>query len=268
MDLKILVCCHKEGLIPKYAPYFPIQVGKELSKVDLEIQGDNTSDNISIKNENYCELTALYWAWKNLKDLKYIGICHYRRYFDLSSPISWNTEPFNINNDVIPNIVLDNISILLRKYDVILPGKSYLCNSIRDSYSIGHSRYDYEILEKVITELTPDYLSSFHYVSDNTHSYCPCNMMICSKELFDEYCDWLFTILFEVERRLDINDYDNYQKRIFGFMSERLLNVFVYHKRLKVAYRPIVALIDKPSPSRLKCFLHRIKTELAFSLIK
>lgn len=268
MDLKILVCCHKEGLIPKYAPYFPIQVGKELSKVDLEIQGDNTSDNISIKNENYCELTALYWAWKNLKNVKYIGICHYRRYFDLNNPISWNTEPFNNQKNIIPNVSVGNLTYLLKKYDIILPGRAYLYDSIRDSYSIGHSKKDYRIVEDVINELTPEFLPAFKYISDHTHSYCPCNMMICSKNLFDEYCNWLFTILFEVEKRVDITDYDNYQKRIFGFISERLLNVFVYHKQLKVAYRPIIALIDKPTPSRTKCILHRIKTEIAYFLKK
>ena len=62
--------------------YMPLQVGKALSDVDLGVQGDDEGDNISTKNPNYCELTGLYWAWKNLKDADYIGLAHYRRYFD------------------------------------------------------------------------------------------------------------------------------------------------------------------------------------------
>ena len=64
------------------SPYLPIQVGKAISNTDLGVQGDNTGDNISEKNQSYCELTGIYWAWKNLKNVDYIGLCHYRRYFD------------------------------------------------------------------------------------------------------------------------------------------------------------------------------------------
>ena len=79
MDIKILVATHKKYWMPKDDIYFPIHVGRE-GKADLGYIGDNTGDNISAKNANYCELTGLYWAWKNLK-CDYIGLCHYRRYF-------------------------------------------------------------------------------------------------------------------------------------------------------------------------------------------
>ena len=81
-NVKILVCCHKQDVCATEPPYFPIQVGKAISQVDLGIQGDDTGDNISHKNASYCELTGMYWAWKNLKDVDVIGLCHYRRYFD------------------------------------------------------------------------------------------------------------------------------------------------------------------------------------------
>ena len=84
--IKILVACHKaDPNIRQDDIYMPIQVGKALHpELDLGFQCDNTGDNISEKNGSYCELTALYWAWKNLKDVDYIGLCHYRRYFDLT----------------------------------------------------------------------------------------------------------------------------------------------------------------------------------------
>ena len=85
MNCKILVCCHKDDIYVNQEPYLPLQVGKALSDLDLGLLGDNTGDNISVKNKSYCELTGLYWAWKNLKGIDVIGLCHYRRYFDKRS---------------------------------------------------------------------------------------------------------------------------------------------------------------------------------------
>ena len=77
---KIIVCAHKKDFVMDNELYMPLQVGKAIAKVDLGFQGDDTGDNISAKNPNYCELTGLYWAWKNL-DADYIGLAHYRRHF-------------------------------------------------------------------------------------------------------------------------------------------------------------------------------------------
>ena len=81
--LKIIVCAHKaDEHIKTDEPYFPLQVGKELHPLlDLGFACDNTGDNISSKNPSYCELTALYWGWKNIHDVEYLGLNHYRRYF-------------------------------------------------------------------------------------------------------------------------------------------------------------------------------------------
>ena len=80
-ETKILVCCHKPADIPDNGIFLPVHCGKALSDKDLGMTGDDTGDNISAKNPNYCELTALYWAWKNLKGTEYIGLYHYRRFF-------------------------------------------------------------------------------------------------------------------------------------------------------------------------------------------
>ena len=86
MKVKILVACHKKDVMATQYPYEPIHVGKDLHlDIDLGIITDNTGDNISNKNASYCELTAMYWAWKNLKDVDVIGLCHYRRYFSFSN---------------------------------------------------------------------------------------------------------------------------------------------------------------------------------------
>lgn len=87
-DTKILVCCHTNDIYKSDEQYFPIHVGKEISDKIINIQGDNTGDNISDKNKSFCELTGMYWAWKNLPKSDYIGLCHYRRYFDFTSKFS------------------------------------------------------------------------------------------------------------------------------------------------------------------------------------
>ena len=84
MDIKILVAVHKPYWMPADDVYLPLHVGKS-GKEDIGFAGDDTGENISHKNANYCELTGLYWAWKNLA-ADYIGLCHYRRYFTHSNP--------------------------------------------------------------------------------------------------------------------------------------------------------------------------------------
>ena len=84
MNIKIIVCCHKKDIFKESDIYKPIHVGKAISNIELGIQGDDTDENISSKNASYCELTGMYWAWKNLKNTDYIGLCHYRRYFDFN----------------------------------------------------------------------------------------------------------------------------------------------------------------------------------------
>ena len=85
--IKILVACHKPGEVYQNEVYVPIQAGRALYKGIKELEwmeGDDTGDNISNKNTKYSEMTVQYWAWKNLKDVEYIGFCHYRRYFDFT----------------------------------------------------------------------------------------------------------------------------------------------------------------------------------------
>ena len=138
---KILVVTHKPDKVYSDNVYIPIQVGKVLSHCDLGFQGDDTGDNISEKNPIYCELTAQYWAWKNLKDVEYIGLCHYRRYFKTKY-----TE--------------DNVIPLLQKYDIILPEPIYYPYSIEQKLYRAAIEEDVAILCQVIEKLYPEYKKS------------------------------------------------------------------------------------------------------------
>ncbi|MBE6055726.1 DUF4422 domain-containing protein [Clostridium sporogenes] len=238
MDIKILVATHKKYDMPKEGMYLPIHVGRE-GKKDLGYMGDNTGDNISLKNRNYCELTGLYWAWKNLK-CDYIGLSHYRRYFTSSNLVK---RALNKNNkfDLISSKA--EIENLLKKYDVILPKKrNYYIETIWSHYKNAHHIKDLEETKKIITEIYPDYITSFDNLmkGKTLHLY---NMFVMNKQDFDEYCEWMFNILFELEKRADISNYDNYQKRIFGFLSERLFNVWIV-KNEKMVYEMDVINIE------------------------
>ena len=119
--VKILVACHKaDPNIIKNDIYFPIQVGKSLnSELDLGFQCDDTGDNISDKNGSYCELTALYWAWKNIKNVDYIGLCHYRRYFGKKKPLVSIIK--TSGNIFLRNLIDINEINNLKSNQVILP---------------------------------------------------------------------------------------------------------------------------------------------------
>lgn len=131
MDIKILVAAHKRYWMPADDVYMPLHVGAE-GKEPLGYTPDNTGDNISAKNPNYCELTGLYWAWKNL-DCQYIGLCHYRRYFGRRV----HTKDIEKKKRAIFH--REDYEKLLQKYDVILPVKrNYYIETVRSQYEHAH----------------------------------------------------------------------------------------------------------------------------------
>lgn len=225
MQGKIFVVSHKDFKVPPQKEYVPIYVGPSQLSAKREYYRDKDLINIAHKNPNYCELTALYWIWKNVKDLAYIGFVHYRRYF-FKSFLSRNYN--NLLNE-------QQIINLLKTYDIIVPKQNISTLTIREEYSCDGSglQKDLEVLENVIGEFYPEYLKDLKEVLNGHRSYL-FNMMICKPKILNDYCEWLFNILEEVERRIDISEYSVQQARIFGYMSERLLTVFIRFHRLKV----------------------------------
>lgn len=226
MKIKMLVATHKKYDMPSYDIYLPIHVGRE-GKDDLGYQGDNQGENISSKNGNYCELTGLYWAWKNL-DCDIIGLSHYRRHFTLKSKSVIRKNKDNKLDLVINN---DEILSLLKGCDIIVPKKrNYYIETIWSHYEHAHKIKDLIETKNIIKEKYSEYIDSFDKVMNGKtlHLY---NMFIMSKEDFDSYCEWLFDILFELESRTDLSEYDAYQSRIYGFISERLFNVWILHNK-------------------------------------
>ena len=219
-NIKIIVATHKKYQMPKEKIYLPLHVGAE-GKDDLGYQKDNTGDNISNKNPYFCELTGLYWAWKNLDD-DYIGLVHYRRYFASKKK----------NKDKFKSILKeDELNKYLERFDIIVPKKrKYYIETIYNHYK--HTMHIETLDEtiKIIEKKYPEYMDSVNTVMKrrSMHAF---NMFIMKKKYFDEYCEWLFSILFDLEKKMKNNKYDKFHSRFYGRVSERLLDVWLdYHK--------------------------------------
>lgn len=245
-NIKILVACHKvDPNIRQDDIYMPIQVGAAIHpELNLGFQKDNTGDNISEKNPYYCELTAIYWAWKNLKDVDYIGLCHYRRYFNfkkkgffLDEQEQFDLKQYkNLKKELIPTII-DN------KVDVILPKSRSFSDSIIKNHIQNNNYIDFSLMEKYILDNYPEYRSSLIKVFYHTNKVPQRNMFIMKWEWFDKYCNFLFNILFELEKYLKPSRY-KYFSRIYGFMGEIILPLFVYHNKLNIETKQIIFIND------------------------
>lgn len=225
---------HKKFNLPNGAEgiYKRILVGQNMDAAGAYgYLRDDAGENISQKNANYCELTACYWIWKNDKTSDYVGICHYRRYFQIDGHIL----RFN-----------EITEIFEKNYQIILPAPIILRKENCMEFYIREGGYkkDLNNLRKVISRKEPGYLTAFDAVMNgNSASYA--NMLICSKEIYDDYCGWLFSILFELEKITDISGYTQQEKRIYGYLSELLLNVYCINNELKTKYLDIKLLIDE-----------------------
>jgi len=274
--VKILVCCHKKDIMATDAPYFPIHVGKSISDKELGIQCDNDGKNISNKNQSYCELTGMYWAWKNLKDVDIIGLCHYRRYFDFHNQCrkgfpqtNFTTDKFNTMDLSIPEKYIEQV----KNGNVIVAKPKLYTKTLADDYCYNHISEDLRILEKTIIETQPkDIRRAYVNIMIQGHKLRHYNMFIMKWQDFDEYCSWLFPLLESIEQQTDISHYDSVQKRIYGYIAERLFNVWLEAKKNKsLIERPIIWFTEAYDNLRnyniVTYTLRELKNSLAFKLL-
>ncbi len=245
----MLVAAHKAYQMPKNEMYLPLHVGAEGKNSIEGFTPDNTGDNISTKNPYYCELTGLYWAWKNL-DADYIGLSHYRRYFSCAKHI-----PKTENEKFKVVLTKDEAEALLSKADVILPkARNYYIETIYNHYK--HTMYiePLDIAGRVIEEKYPEYLAEFENLKHTTkmHAF---NMFVMKKEILNDYCTWLFDILSEVEKRTDTSQYSDFHKRFFGRVSERLLDVWIKTNKVSFIEVPVIDMQNINWANKIKSFL-------------
>lgn len=229
MNIKIIVATHKKYEMPSDPMYVPLFVGKE-GKTDIGIAGDDTGENISRLNPRFCELTGIYWAWKNLH-ADYIGLAHYRRHFT-KQPFFRRTGKNNFNAVITQEELLP----LLRERNLIFPKqREYAIESLYSHYShlpYAHER-DLLLLRDVIKVLQLEYEDVFDKVMARTHAHM-FNMFIMKWELFDRYCQWLFPILFEVDRRIDLSMYSPMEARAVSYLGEFMLDI--WNEKQKIPY--------------------------------
>ncbi|MCR5655655.1 MAG: DUF4422 domain-containing protein [Lachnospiraceae bacterium] len=231
-EVQIFVCTHKKFDPPSDPIYVPIQVGRA-GKADLGYLGDDTGDQISEKNCYYSELTGLYWAAHNCATASIKGSCHYRRY---------------LLNDAGKVYTAPEIEAILTRYDIMTTKTLTLPATYFDGYSENHNRDDLLLAEKVIAQKYPTYLSTYRELVHGNQTYFG-NILIAKSELFDAYVNWLFSIFEEMEPQMDFRGYDDYHKRVFGFISEFLLKVYIKVNHLSV-HESVVGMIGEKKETK------------------
>ena len=217
VDVKIIVATHKKYRMPVDEMYLPVHVGAVGNETISGCQRDDEGENISALNPYFCELTGLYWAWKNL-EADYIGLVHYRRHF---------LRRFcgkGLRGAVLKK---RDIEKDLGRIKVFVPKKRrYWIESLYSHYEHTHQSIHLEEARRIIGERYPEYLGSFDKAVKRRFGYM-FNMMIMERELFNDYCAWIFDILFELRKRLGEESLTPYQSRYCGRISEIIFNVWL-----------------------------------------
>ena len=263
----LLVACHKATYVPPHPLLYPIQAGTALSNIYLpDAWHDNEYENISDRNSAYCELTAVYWAWKNLRT-DYIGLMHYRRYFCFESGMQTSTDgiihmPGPLDNT--PQLLgynRDRIQKMLQKHAVILPCPvniyrmtRYSVLTVRDQYgaSPGHDLTHLDRAVEVACRMHPDYKQDTQRYLDAEYGWFY-NMFIMRQAEFSAYCEWLFPILDTLYSE-NPGQEGTYEGRMVGFVAERLLGIYMTHLRrtrkdIQIAYLPVAMFDEGEAPT-------------------
>lgn len=231
-DIGIYVVTHKRYNVQDDELYYPLCVGKNYKneKYLIETKGDN----LTYLNEKINECTALYWIWKNTTT-EYVGLNHYRRYF-------YNNNIRNNGNYLDKETACE----LLEEYDIILAEivldyRRNVLDVILDSMDSELCIRALTVLMDVMKKYQPDYVEPFEHII-NGHSFHPCNMFVTHRKIFNAYCNWIFSFLIEAAEKIDVKKYGEYDKRVMGFMAERLLTTWILKENLKIKELPYVTV--------------------------
>lgn len=244
--MAVYIAAHKACRMPVADGYIPLQVGAALG-ARLPYTRDDSGENISEKNPTYCELTGLYWVWKNTSD-DYKGLVHYRRLFVERGRI----------------LSQQRIRRLLTTHDVIVARAEYLRESATEEFALHSGRArDLVLLRRAVAAVDDTVLPAYDRVmAGNRLSLY--NMLIARREWYDNYCAWLFAVLAHLEPQVDMSGYSPYERRLYGFLGERLLNVYIEHTHA-AAHHARVKNTERRAADTLRLTLRRIKNRVIFA---
>lgn len=249
---KLYILYYKSGQVLPLEPFYePLFCGNGLGKMNFPQLKDDSGEHISEKNEFYSELTGIYWVWKNTSQ-EITGFCHYRRYFTCRVEPWFHklkyfvTHPFKFQPGPNPLIYVNSVrkytdwilsqreaELILDECDIILPRARVFKYSLIKHYQKYHSPFDLQLIERILQESYPEFVTTWHFVLEGNILYAN-NMFILKSPLYQEFMAWWFDVLFRFENLADLESYTGYQRRVLGFLGERLLTLWVIHKGLKV----------------------------------
>lgn len=225
--------------------YIPVRCGAVFDKrKNIQMLGDDTGDNISAKKDMYSELTVLYWAWKNQK-ADYYGLCHYRRYL---SPISKNLKFVKnehnagcvsidyLNDENITKYKLNEACLnkSINGFDGIFMKPIDLTEfNIKSNYEAmdkaksWHNMKWIDLAVNIAKEKYPEMAEVIDtYLYNYRYSYLY-NCFVMKKDIFNKFCGWLFSILFELEKRIDVSNTWENLYRTLGTTGEHFFGIWV-----------------------------------------
>lgn len=267
MKIDILVCYHKASPIFANEILKPILLNANslnkqtflkmqnlCKKANTSLLLDNQGENISNLNKHFCELSAIYYAWQNMLDStnlqnQLIGLFHYRRVLDFSGKVrrknkkDVNTIKINPKNIIKKfNLTRQGLLKAMENKPILLPAGLYNPKNNIDSayltqyeiYARDHRKRDLDIVLEIIKSNFPQFVESSDFVFFTRGLKISwCNMFVMRADFFKEYCEFLFSVLFELHKRIDLKAYDSIQTRIYGYLSERLFNVYIRYLSLE-----------------------------------
>ncbi len=249
----IYISYHKQAPLLRNEVLVPIRVGKALDASgvnsaetwDAAMLRDDSGDNISMRNPYYCELTAQYWAWKNDAQADYIGHMHYRRHLNFRLDRNYLTDQYGLIEDDcgdaddyllkygldpenVKQVVAAYDIVVAERWDVTLVGSKDNYHHYRDSDSKLFIK-DYDRAIAILLAKYPQYAEAVCKYNHSRWGYYT-NIFIMRREVYNSYCCWLFDILFALEDELDISQYNTQEARVFGYLSEWLLGIFITYQ--------------------------------------
>ena len=235
-EIKIVVATHKPYRMPDDPMYLPLHVGAALHPDVCEgMQGDDTGDNISAQNPYLCELTGLYWLWKNV-DADYKGLVHYRRHLGSADPARRReSDPFKrlVGQDELAALLLDTGIVVAKR-------RNYYIETVYGHYAHTFDAAQFDACRDVLSETEPGYVPAWDDLmrSRGAHIF---NMFVMRAGLFDSYCEFMFKVLSELEKRIDPAQYDAFGARYLGRVSERLLDPWLDTNGCRYKELPVVS---------------------------